>query len=80
MSLFSRHPWRFILYGLMVFGLRLLVSVLIFVAGVLTCCIGLLLVIIPYIGSVTTLPISYTFRAFSLEFLEQFGLEYKVFK
>lgn len=80
LSLFSRHPWHFILYGLMVFVLHLLVSVSVFVLGLLTCCVGFLLLAIPYIGSVFTLPISYTYRAFSLEFLEQFGPEYKIFK
>jgi hypothetical protein len=80
LTLFSRHPWHFILYGLMVFVLHLLVGLVVFVVGLLTCCIGFLLLIIPYIGSVVTLPISYAFRAFSLEYLEQFGPEYKVFK
>jgi hypothetical protein len=80
LSLFSQRPWHFILYGLMVFFLHLIVGLMIFIVGLLTCCIGFLLLIIPYIGSVVTLPISYVFRAFSLEFLEQFGPEYKVFK
>ncbi len=80
LSLFSRHPWHFILYGLMVFFLRFAVSVCLFVVGLFTCCIGFLFLAIPYIGSVITLPIAYTYRAFSLEYLEQFGPEYKIFK
>ena len=78
LSLFSRHPWHFILYGLVVFFLHLMVSVCLFVVGLFTCCIGLIILAIPYIGSVITLPIAYTYRAFSLEYLEQFGPEYKI--
>jgi hypothetical protein len=35
--------------------------------------------IIPYVGTVVTLPIWYTLRAFSLEYLAQFGPEYDLF-
>ena len=49
------------------------------VAGLVTRCIGWLLLVIPYIGTVVTLPFWYTLRAFSLEFLAQFGPEYNVF-
>jgi hypothetical protein len=55
------------------------IIICIIILGLLTCCLGFILLIIPYIGSVITLPISYTFRAFSLEFLEQFGPEFKLF-
>jgi hypothetical protein len=37
------------------------------------------LIAIPYIGSVILLPVSYTFRAFSIEFLAQFGEKFDVF-
>jgi len=79
LSLFKRHPFHFILYGLLVFVLGILAVIFVVVAGLLTCCIGFLLLIIPYIGTVVTLPIWYTFRAFSLEFLAQFGPEYEIF-
>lgn len=79
LSLFKLYPFHFILYGLLVFVLGILAVIFIAVAGLLTCCIGLLLVIIPYIGTVVTLPIWYTFRAFSLEFLAQFGPEFELF-
>jgi hypothetical protein len=78
LSLFSNHLLYFIFYGLLVFLLHILVIICVIIAGLLTCCIGLILLIIPYIGSVITLPISYTFRAFSLEFLGQFGPEFTV--
>jgi hypothetical protein len=38
-----------------------------------------LLIAVPYIGSVILLPVSYTFRAFSIEFLAQFGDKFNVF-
>ena len=66
-------------YAVMLFCIFILVLLGIFVLGFLTCCIGFLLIIIPYINSVVLLPVSYTLRAFSLEFLEQFGPEYKIF-
>lgn len=79
LSLFSRHPFHFILYGLLVFVLTILVGIFIILAGLLTCLIGFVVLIIPYIGTVATLPVWYTYRAFSLEFLAQFGPEYGLF-
>jgi MFS family permease len=79
LSLFKRHPFHFILFGLILFVLAILSVIFVAVAGLLTCCVGFLLLIIPYIGTVFTLPIWYTFRAFSLEFLAQFGPEYELF-
>jgi len=79
LSLFAKHWFCFILYGLLVLMLRLLVIVCVVMVGLFTCCLGFILLGIPYIGSVVTLPISYTFRAFSLEFLEQFGPDYTIF-
>ncbi|MFC1572651.1 hypothetical protein ACFL6M_03525 [Candidatus Eisenbacteria bacterium] len=79
LSLFFRHPGHFVLYALMILVLRFLIVLIIFVVGLFTCCIGFLLLAIPYIGSVVMLPISYTFRAFSLEFLGQFGPEFELF-
>lgn len=77
--LLSRNWLYFILYGLFVLVLYILVAIVVVLVGLFTCCIGFILLIIPYIGSVITLPISYTFRAFSVEFLGQFGPEYSLF-
>ena len=79
LPLFTRHFLYFVLYGIIIFLLIILVVICVILFGLLTCCLGFLLLIIPYIGSVVTLPISYTYRAFSLEFLEQFGPEYTFF-
>jgi len=79
LKLFGRYFGHFILYGCFVFilGLGVLIGV-IFLAA-LTCCIGFILLIIPYINVVVLLPVHYTFRAFSMEFLEQFGDEFRCF-
>ena len=76
LPLLGHHPFHFILYGLLVFVLYVLFVVVVIFAGLVTCCIGWLLLVIPYIGTVVTLPFWYTLRAFSLEFLGQFGPEY----
>jgi hypothetical protein len=79
LPLFSRHLVHFIGYGLFVLLLHIAVIVGVIVAGALTCCLGFILLVIPYINSVALLPISYTFRSFSVEFLEQFGPDYEFF-
>jgi len=79
LGLFQKYVLYFILYGLFKFFAYILFIILIILAGIFTCCIGFLFLVIPYIGSVVTLPVSYAFRAFSVEFLEQFGEEFKFF-
>lgn len=79
LRLLGKYPFHFLGYGILVFLLMLVFIFVVIVAGLVTCCIGWLLLVIPYIGTVVTLPVWYTFRAFSLEFLAQFGPEYNVF-
>jgi hypothetical protein len=79
LSVFGQHPFHFILYGLLVFVLIIAFVIAVVFAGLITCCIGWFLLVIPYIGTVITLPVWYFFRAFSLEFLAQFGPEYELF-
>ena len=78
-TLVSNHLGSFILYTLLKFGLSIAVVFVVMIIGFLTCCIGFFILAIPYISDVILLPISYTFRCFSVEFLEQFGSEYKLF-
>jgi hypothetical protein len=49
------------------------------IIGFGTCCIGVVLMIIPYIGSVVLLPWSVTMRGLGPEFLAQFGSEWATF-
>lgn len=79
LDLLNKHPWHFILYGLYIMGLYIVVAICVIILGLITCCCGFILLSIPYIGTVLMLPVSVTFRALSLEYLEQFGEEYRIF-
>lgn len=72
--------WDFIVYALFVFVLIIITVFSIIFFGIFTCCIGFLLLIIPYIGSVVLLPVSFTFRVFSIAFLEQYGDDFVLFR
>lgn len=79
LSLFSLYPMQFIGFGLLMLLLIIILVMAIVLVGLLTCCIGFLILAIPYINDVILLPVLYTFRAFSVEFLEQFGPDYQLF-
>ena len=79
LSILTHHWLSLILYGLFIFVLYMGVVACVIIAGIVTCCLGFLLLIIPYVSSVILLPILYTFRSFSVEFLEQFGPEFVIF-
>lgn len=76
LHLCGKYPFHFLLYGIFIFILIILFVIFVIIAGVVTCCLGWLILIIPYVGTVVTLPLWYAYRAFSLEFLAQFGPEY----
>jgi hypothetical protein len=79
LSIFGKYPFHFLLFGILIFIFMILFVIFVVVAGIVTCCIGWILLVIPYIGIVVTLPIWYWLRAFSVEFLAQFGDEYDAF-
>lgn len=60
------------------FLLALVTGIGVVLAGLLTCCVGLVLMIIPYIGTVTLLPVHFIFRAYGPMFLRQYGPEWDV--
>lgn len=74
-----KHFGYFLLYGIFIFLLGIVVVIAVVFFGLFTCCLGFLLLLIPYIGSVVVLPVTYLFRAYSVEFLEQFGDDFKIF-
>jgi hypothetical protein len=76
---FRARPAPFLVYGLIVFCLKIATTFLVVLVGLFTCCAGFLLLAIPYVNSVLLLPVTYTFRAFSLEFLAQFGGDFDCF-
>jgi len=74
----ERHLGAFVLYGFFVVGLIVVVGAGVVMVGLMTCCVGLLLVVLPYVGTVILLPVLVTYRAFSLEFLSQFDGSFAV--
>jgi hypothetical protein len=79
LALFRAHPGSFLLYGLFVFILWLVVLSVLTVVGFASCCVGFVLLGLPYVSSVVLLPLLVTFRALGPEFLAQFGPDHSVF-
>ncbi len=73
------HFIHFILYGLFIFLIGIVIIAAVLITGCLTCCVGYIVLMIPYINAVCLLPVYVTLRAFSLEFLAQWGPDYSVF-
>lgn len=75
LALFGQSPGPFLACGLLVLvaGAGVVVAIVYF--GLLTCCLGFLLLMVPYVGSVVMLPVSVLYRGFTLEFLAQFDPE-----
>ncbi|TYB30503.1 MAG: hypothetical protein FXF47_08950 [Candidatus Mcinerneyibacterium aminivorans] len=78
LKLYYKNPVKFILYGFMYLFIYLLFIAMIVALGLLTCCMFFVLLLIPYVNSVITLPMHYTIRLLGVEFLGQFGDEYKL--
>jgi len=78
LTLFREHPGSFFLCGIFYLILSFFGMLAFIIGGLLTCCVGLLLVALPYVGSVVTLPLSVTLRYFTLDFLGQFGDEFRL--
>jgi hypothetical protein len=77
-GLFRQRPGHFVLYGLLQLAIAVAAAALILTAGLMTCCVGLLLLAIPYVGTVLTLPLPVFVRYLDLEWLGQFGTEFAV--
>ncbi len=63
------HVGTLVLYGLLVLGLSLALAAAVVAFGLATCCLGFLLLVIPYLGTVVLLPVHVFFRCYSLEIL-----------
>ncbi len=72
LPMLSSHFGSFILCGLFTLMLFVGVGLCVVAIGLMTCCIGLLLIALPYIGTVLMLPVIVTYRAFTVEYLAQF--------
>jgi hypothetical protein len=78
MPLLRRELGAFVVFGLFYVLLMICFGVAVVLLGLVTCCIGWLILAIPYLGSVLLLPVHVTFRGLDLEFLAQFGKDYDV--
>ncbi|MCP5487458.1 MAG: hypothetical protein H7A43_02320 [Verrucomicrobia bacterium] len=74
------EPGTVFLYALTRVGIQIGFSMAIMVGGLLTCCCGFLLIAIPYIGQVITLPVYAFNQLYALEFLKGFGPDYDAFR
>lgn len=72
------HFRQLILYGLFYFVLGIGAGVCVLMLILVTCCIAGCVLIIPYLGAVLLLPVTVFFRAYSIEYLGQFGPEYRL--
>lgn len=70
---------HFLLYGLWLLVLMIGVVFAILILVLVTCCVFGIILVIPYIGTVALLPLYVALRALSLEYLAQFGDEFKLF-
>jgi hypothetical protein len=73
-----RHFGSFFIYALFILAIIIALVILVIIGGLFTCCLGFILLAIPYISSVVLLPFSYWIRVFSLEFLAQFGEDFSL--
>ncbi len=71
LPLLSEHFGGFLVYGLFLLLLWTLIGCALLVVVFCTCCIAAIPLIVPYVSTVTLLPIYVTFRAYSVEFLGQ---------
>jgi hypothetical protein len=78
LPLFREHPGGFVVFGLLYLFIMLVGWILFFVGGVATCCIGLVLLVLPYIGTVITLPLHTLGRYLSLEYLGGYGEDFSL--
>jgi len=68
----------FIIYILLYIVFSLIAGGAVLIAGLATCCIGFILLAIPFVGTVLLLPVFVFFRLFGVELLAQFGPEYNI--
>lgn len=77
-GLITENAAEMILFVLFLIALSIGLAILVFVVGVLTCCIGFVLFLVPYIGTVILLPVEMLTFGYTLLFLRQFGNDWDV--
>jgi hypothetical protein len=79
MKLLQEHFVYFLLYGLFILALHVLLAFAVILLALFTCCVGAVLLSIPYVGTVLLLPVWVTYRIYSVDFLAQFDPRYRLF-
>ena len=64
---------HFVVYLLFLAAARVVLAVALGAVTLATCCIGGIILSIPFVGTVLLLPVHATYRGYSVEFLAQFG-------
>jgi hypothetical protein len=78
LGLLGQRFFGFIVYGLFYLVLYMLFGLAVVALLVVTCCIAGCVMVIPWVGTVVILPALVFFRIYSLEYLAQFGPEYRM--
>jgi hypothetical protein len=78
LALITAHAAETILFILFLVVISIALAIVVFLAGILTCCIGFCLFAMPYIGTVALLPIEILLTGYTLLFLRQFGNDWDV--
>ena len=71
-GIWSANPFPFMVVGLVVIVGFVAFATLAIVFGLMTCCVGFLFLMAPYLSNVLLLPATVFYRAFTVEFLAQF--------
>lgn len=77
-ALITSHAAETILFVLFLVVMSIAIAVTVFLVGVLTCCVGLCLFALPYVGTVILLPVEILLFGYTLLFLRQFGSDWDV--
>lgn len=80
LCLLRDYPGSFVLYILFQIVISIVVALIVLAAILCTCCIGLILLLLPVVGAVLLLPITVFWRNYSLLYLAQFGSEYGILR
>ncbi|MGH2628316.1 MAG: DUF7544 domain-containing protein, partial [Anaerolineales bacterium] len=79
LPLLRANAGGFALYTIVVLVAWLAVGMAVLFAGCLTCCIGFVLLAIPWLGTLPLLPALLFFRLLSVHYLAQLGPDYDLF-
>ncbi len=80
LALLREHPWSFFRYLLFQIVIAIVVALILLAVVIGTCCIAGILMVLPVVGSVLLLPISVSWRNYSLLYLAQFGPGYDLLR